>query len=145
MKAIRVKEFGGPEKLQLEEVTNPKPGHGQVVVKIDAAGVNPVDVYIRAGTYPRKPPLPYTPGTDGAGTILSVGEGVDRDRRLEHESTQRAVSVGHTRSKLSAKPGRCFRFPPMRGSRKAPRCMFPTALPIARYSRRPRLSPQRLC
>ena len=77
MKAIRVKEFGGPEKLQLEDVPNPKPGPGQVVVKIEAAGVNPVDVYMRAGTYPRKPPLPYTPGTDGAGTILSVGEGVD--------------------------------------------------------------------
>ncbi len=77
MKAIRVKEFGGPEKLLLEEVPDPKPGPGQVVVKIDAAGVNPVDVYMRAGTYARKPPLPYTPGTDGAGTILSVGEGVD--------------------------------------------------------------------
>jgi NADPH2:quinone reductase len=77
MKAIRVKEFGGPEKLQVEEVPNPKPAAGQVLVKIEAAGVNPVDVYMRAGTYPRKPPLPYTPGTDGAGTILSVGEGVD--------------------------------------------------------------------
>jgi NADPH2:quinone reductase len=76
MKAIRVKEFGGPEKLQLEEVPNPKPGPGQVVVKIEAAGVNPVDVYMRAGTYARKPSLPYTPGTDGAGTILSVGDGV---------------------------------------------------------------------
>ena len=78
MKAIRVKEFGGPEKLQLEETPNPKAGPGQVVVKIDAAGVNPVDVYMRAGTYPKKPQLPYTPGTDGAGTILSVGEGVQR-------------------------------------------------------------------
>jgi NADPH2:quinone reductase len=78
MKAIRVKEFGGPEKLQLEEIPNPKPGPGQVVVKIEAAGVNPVDVYMRAGTYPRKPSLPYTPGTDGVGTILSVGDGVQR-------------------------------------------------------------------
>ena len=77
MKAIRVKEFGGPEKLQLEEIPNPKCGVGQVVVKIEAAGVNPVDVYIRAGTYPRKPQLPYTPGTDGAGKVLSVGEGVE--------------------------------------------------------------------
>jgi len=77
MKAIRVKEFGGPEKLQLEEIPNPTPGSGQVVVKIEAAGVNPVDVYMRAGTYPRKPALPYTPGTDGAGTVLSVGEGVN--------------------------------------------------------------------
>jgi NADPH2:quinone reductase len=78
MKAIRVKEFGGPEKLQLEEVPNPQAGPGQVVVKIEAAGVNPVDVYMRAGTYPRKPSLPYTPGTDGAGTILSVGNGVEK-------------------------------------------------------------------
>jgi len=77
MKAIRVKEFGGPEKLQLEEVPGPKAGPGQVVVKIEAAGVNPAEVYIRSGTYPRKPSLPYTPGTDGAGTILSIGGGVE--------------------------------------------------------------------
>ena len=77
MKAIRVKEFGGPEKLQLEEVPGPKAGPGQVVVKIEAAGVNPAEVYMRSGTYPRKPPLPYTPGTDGAGTILSIGSGVE--------------------------------------------------------------------
>ena len=78
MKAIRVKEFGGPEVLRLEEVPDPKPGAGQVVVRIKAAGVNPVDTYIRAGVYPRKPPLPYTPGGDGAGVVESVGEGVTR-------------------------------------------------------------------
>jgi NADPH2:quinone reductase len=78
MKAIRVKEFGGPELLRLEEVPEPHPGPGQVVVGIKAAGVNPVDTYIRAGIYPRKPPLPYTPGADGAGMIESVGEGVTR-------------------------------------------------------------------
>ena len=73
MKAIRVKEFGGPEVMQLEEVADPKPAAGQVVVRIRAAGVNPVDVYVRSGTYPRKPALPYTPGTDGAGTVESLG------------------------------------------------------------------------
>src|SRR6202046_5144346 len=78
MKAIRVKEFGGPEKLQLEEVPDPKAGPGQVVVKIEAAGVNPVDVYMRAGTYPRKPALPYTPGTDGAGTVELLGPDAKR-------------------------------------------------------------------
>ena len=78
MKAIRVQEFGGPEVLLLKDVPDLKAGPGQVVVNIDAAGVNPVDVYIRAGTYARKPPLPYTPGTDGAGTIESVGEGVTK-------------------------------------------------------------------
>jgi NADPH2:quinone reductase len=73
MKAIRVKEFGGPEVMRLEEVTDPKPSAGQVVVRMSAAGVNPVDGYIRSGVYPRKPALPYTPGTDGAGTVESLG------------------------------------------------------------------------
>ena len=78
MKAIRVEEFGGPENLRLQEVEDLKPGPGQVVVRIRAAGVNPVDGYMRAGTYPRKPTLPYTPGTDGAGTVEAAGEGVTR-------------------------------------------------------------------
>jgi NADPH:quinone reductase len=75
MKAIRVKDFGGPEVLKLENVPDLDPGVGQVVVRIRAAGVNPVDTYIRSGVYVRKPPLPYTPGTDGAGTIESVRQG----------------------------------------------------------------------
>lgn len=78
MKAIRVQEVGGPEVLLLKEVPDLKPGPGQVVVRIRAAGVNPVETYIRAGTYARKAVLPYTPGTDGAGTIESVGEGATR-------------------------------------------------------------------
>jgi NADPH2:quinone reductase len=78
MKAIRVEEFGGPEVLRIEEVPEPQPGPGQVVVRIKAAGVNPVDTYIRAGTYPRKPQLPYTPGADGAGVVESAGDGVTR-------------------------------------------------------------------
>lgn len=78
MKAIRVDEFGGPENLRLQDVPELKPGPGQVVVRIRAAGVNPVDTYMRAGVYPRKPTLPYTPGTDGAGTVEAVGEGVKR-------------------------------------------------------------------
>jgi NADPH:quinone reductase len=78
MKAIRVEEFGGPENLRLQEVADLRPGRGQAVVRIRAAGVNPVDTYMRAGVYPRKPTLPYTPGTDGAGTVEAVGEGVKR-------------------------------------------------------------------
>ncbi len=73
MKAIRIKEFGGPDVMKLEEVPDLKPGAGQVVVRLRAIGVNPVDTYMRAGTYPRKPSLPWTPGTDGAGTVESVG------------------------------------------------------------------------
>jgi NADPH2:quinone reductase len=76
MKAIRVHEFGGPAVLKLEEVPDPKAGPGDVVVRVRAAGVNPVDAYIHTGTYARKPPLPYTPGQDGAGEVESVGAGV---------------------------------------------------------------------
>ena len=77
MKAIRVHEFGPPEVMKLENTPDPKPGSGQVVVRIHAAGVNPVETYIRSGIYP-KPPTPYTPGADGAGLIEEVGEGVTR-------------------------------------------------------------------
>ena len=77
MKAIRVHEFGGPEVMKLEEVPNLTPGPGQVVVSVKAVGVNPVDTYIRAGAYAVKPPLPYTPGLDAAGTVEVVGEGVE--------------------------------------------------------------------
>src|SRR5437868_13874048 len=78
MKAILVRQFGGPEALKLEEVWTPKPAAGQVLVKIHAAGVNPADTYARSGNYAVIPPLPYTPGTDGAGMIESVGDGVKK-------------------------------------------------------------------
>ncbi len=77
MKAIRVHEFGDPEVMQVEEVPDPRPGPGQVVVKIRAIGINPVDTYIRSGLYHTKPQLPYTPGNDAAGIIESIGEGVN--------------------------------------------------------------------
>lgn len=75
MKAIRVHSFGGPEVLQLEEIPKPQPGASQVLVRIHAAGINPVDTYIRSGAYAAKPNLPYTPGADGAGVVEAVGEG----------------------------------------------------------------------
>ena len=76
MKAIRVKEFGGPEVLRLEEVPTPEPGPGEVLVRMHATGINPVETYIRAGTYARLPELPYTPGNDGAGVVEQVGSDV---------------------------------------------------------------------
>ena len=77
MKAIRVHEFGDPEVMQVEEISHPSPGPGQVVVKIQAIGINPVDTYIRSGSYHIKPSLPYTPGNDAAGIVDSIGEGVN--------------------------------------------------------------------
>src|SRR5216683_4963248 len=75
MKAIRIHTFGEPEVMQLEEVPDPQPGPGQVVVRVQAVGVNPVETYIRSGIYP-KPPTPYTPGNDGAGVIAAIGPDV---------------------------------------------------------------------
>ena len=73
MRAIRYHAFGGPEQLRLESIETPQPAPGEVLVRVQAAGVNPVETYIRAGTYPRKPSLPYVPGSDGAGDIEAVG------------------------------------------------------------------------
>lgn len=76
MKAIVVREFGAPEVMKLEEVPTPEVGAGQVLVRVKAAGVNPVDTYIRAGAYAQKPRLPYTPGKDAGGIVEQVGAGV---------------------------------------------------------------------
>ena len=75
MKSIRVHAFGGPEALKLEDVPDPTPGPGQVVVRVRAAGVNPVETYIRSGIY-GPVDFPYTPGSDAAGTVEAVGLGV---------------------------------------------------------------------
>jgi NADPH2:quinone reductase len=76
MKAILVRAFGGPEVLKLEDVPDPVPGPGQVLVRIHAAGVNPFDTYMRTGTYATRPDLPYTPGADAAGVVEAVGNDV---------------------------------------------------------------------
>ena len=78
MKAIRVHAFGGPEVLKIENLPTPRPAAGQVLIRVKATGVNPYDTYMRNGTYAIKPPLPYTPGSDAAGTIEAVGDGVTR-------------------------------------------------------------------
>lgn len=92
MKAIRVQEFGEPEVLRLEDVPEPQAGLKQVVVRIHAAGVNPVEAYIRAGMYPRKPALPYTPGSDGAGIVESVGAEVKQTKAGDRVYVARSLS-----------------------------------------------------
>jgi NADPH:quinone reductase len=92
MKAILVREFGGPEVLKLEDVPTPKPSAGQALVRIRAAGVNPYDTYVRAGTYAQKPPLPFTPGSDGAGVIEAVGEGVKKVKPGDRVYTAQTLS-----------------------------------------------------
>src|SRR5271165_4001429 len=92
MKAVRVHEFGGPEVMRLEDLADLKPGPGQVVVQVHAAGVNPVESYIRSGTYPMKPNLPYTPGNDGAGVVAAAGEGVTRVKPGDRVYTSAALT-----------------------------------------------------
>src|SRR6188768_1851092 len=76
MKTIIVSEFGPPEVMVLEDVPTPEPTGTQVLVKIEAAGVNPVDTYLRTGIHAHAPKLPYTPGKDAAGVVEAVGDEV---------------------------------------------------------------------
>lgn len=76
MRAIVVEQFGAADVMRPRELPRPEPAEGQLLVRLHAAGVNPVDTYIRSGNYPLKPPLPYTPGGDGAGVVEAVGHGV---------------------------------------------------------------------
>src|SRR5215471_18556967 len=101
MKAIRVHEFGGPEVLKLEEVATPKPSAGEVLVRIHAAGVNPYDTYMRAGTYTLKPSLPYTPGSDGAGVVETVGGGVTKVKRNDRVYTARTLTGAYAEYALA--------------------------------------------
>jgi NADPH:quinone reductase len=77
MNAIRIHEYGGPEVMRLEDVSLRDPGPDEVLVRLLAAGVNPVDTYLRTGAQGYAPDLPFTPGMDGAGEVAAVGERVD--------------------------------------------------------------------
>ena len=74
MRAIQIKKTGGPEVMELVELPVPQPGTGQVLVKIEAVGVNFIDTYLREGRYPAE--LPFTPGQEAAGTVVELGAGV---------------------------------------------------------------------
>jgi NADPH2:quinone reductase len=71
MRAVVIREFGGPDVLRAEEVEDPRPGPGELLVAVEAAGVNYIDVYRRSGAYPG--PLPFVPGAEAAGTVLACG------------------------------------------------------------------------
>ncbi len=75
MRAVRYHEHGGPETLRVDEIDRPEPGEGEVLVRVRAAGVNPVDTYFREGSY-EPPGLPMIPGSDLAGEVAAVGDGV---------------------------------------------------------------------
>ncbi|XP_074007949.1 quinone oxidoreductase isoform X2 [Numenius arquata] len=96
MRAVRVFEFGGPEVLKLQsDVSIPHPKEDQVLIKVHACGVNPVETYIRSGNYARKPALPYTPGSDVAGVIEGVGERVTAFKKGDRVFTTATISGGY--------------------------------------------------
>jgi NADPH:quinone reductase len=101
MKAIVVHQFGGPEVLKLEDVPTPRPASGQVLVRIHAVGVNPYDTYMRNGVYAIKPPLPYTPGSDGAGVVEAAGEGVDKVKKGDRVYVAKTVSGAYAEYALT--------------------------------------------
>ncbi|XP_006775970.1 PREDICTED: quinone oxidoreductase [Myotis davidii] len=103
MRAIRVFEFGGPEVLKFQsDVAVPIPKDHQVLIKVHACGVNPVDTYIRSGSYSRKPLLPYTPGSDVAGVIEAVGENVSAFKKGDRVFTAGTISGGYAEFAVAA-------------------------------------------
>ena len=91
MKAIRVHRTGGPEVLSLEDVPIPEPGPGQLLVRVEAAGVNYTDIYHRTGLY--KVQFPFTPGREGAGVVERVGQGVTTARPGDRVVSESAVGT----------------------------------------------------
>ena len=92
MRAIVVHEYGEPEVMKLEDVPMQEPANGQLLVKIEAAGVNPVDTYLRSGNHAHAPALPYTPGKDAAGTVEKIGVGVTKFKPGDRVYTAGAIT-----------------------------------------------------
>lgn len=104
MKAIRIHEFGEPEVMHLEDVPELTPGPAEVVVRLHAVGVNPVDAYIRSGVYRPALKLPYTPGLDAAGVISAVGS------EVKHRQVGQQVYVAWSLSGTYAEEVLCKEF-----------------------------------
>ncbi|HET7423519.1 MAG TPA: quinone oxidoreductase [Gemmatimonadales bacterium] len=99
MQAIRIHQFGGPEVLRLEDVPVPEPGPGEALIKVEATGINYVDVYHRTGLYPGQ--LPLTLGREAAGTVERIGAGVTTCRPGDRVVSE-AVRGGYAQYALAA-------------------------------------------
>lgn len=132
MKAIHVREFGGPEVMVLEEAEEPTPSAGEILARVRAAGVNPVDTTFRSGAHPlsKSLSLPWTPGIDAAGEVLAVGEGVEGfspgDRVFG------AASSGSYAEKAILNPSRTARLPESLSFEEG--ASFPVVLYTAYYA-----------
>ena len=105
MKAIRVEQFGGPEVLKLATgVPVPKPGTSEVLIRVKAVGINPVETYVRAGAYARKPKLPFTPGSDCAGIVEDVGSETKGFEKGDRVFTSKAVGGSYAEYTVAQVP-----------------------------------------
>jgi NADPH2:quinone reductase len=109
MKSIRIHQFGGPEVLKLEDLPDPKPAEGQVLLRIHAIGVNPVETYIRDGKYgPRD--FPFTPGSDAAGVVEALGPGVKTVKLGDRVYTSGSLTGAYA-ERMLAKESQVHRLP----------------------------------
>jgi NADPH:quinone reductase len=110
MRAVLVREFGGPEVLTLGEAPERSTGPDEVQVRVRAAGINPFEVYMRTGTYAIKPPLPYVPGSDAAGIVEEVGTNVTRFKAGDRVYTYAASQslLGTYAERVTAPENRVF-------------------------------------
>ncbi|XP_067892673.1 quinone oxidoreductase [Heterodontus francisci] len=96
MRAVRISEFGGPAVLKLQsDIPVPNPSENQVLIRVHACGVNPVETYIRSGSYARKPSLPWTPGNDVAGVVQQVGQNVNKFKKGDRVFTSGTITGGY--------------------------------------------------
>ncbi|KAM3914676.1 quinone oxidoreductase-like [Leptodactylus fuscus] len=96
MRAIRVSEFGSPEVLKLlTDVPVPLPAENQVLIRVHACGINPLETCIRAGTFAWKPTLPYTPGSDISGIVVDVGRNVTTFKKGDRVFTTATITGGY--------------------------------------------------
>ncbi|XP_072275581.1 quinone oxidoreductase-like [Pyxicephalus adspersus] len=103
MRAIRVHEFGKSDVLKLlTDVPVPSPSEDQVLIRVHACGINPVETYIRAGTYARKPTLPYTPGSDVSGVVEEVGALVSSFKKGDRVFTRSTITGGYAEFTLAS-------------------------------------------
>lgn len=109
MKAVLVRNFGPIENVRIEDVPPLVPNEGEVVVDLQAAEVNFPDILVMEGKYQKKPPLPFSPGKSGAGTVSAVGEGVTQFSVGDRVAVQ--VEYGAYAQQLCTTAMNCFRMP----------------------------------
>lgn len=139
MRKIVCHQFGPPTSLALEEVDAPEPSSGEVALDVRAAGVNYVDALLVAGRYQIKPPLPFTPGSDVAGTVAAMGEGVHE--WAPGDDAIAMVGLGGFAERVVLPASMLFRVPPGLDLARAATCIQSYATVLFAYTRRMTLEP----